>query len=713
MFPQDPADLSVETGAQAARPGRVAPFYVWRLAPFVFIVLAFAAQRIMSSSSRWYAIVPGTGRITEWVIPSMQNLDQAIVGYVLLILAAAAFALSLKPDLLRRFDGRDSAAGPAPALWIERPSLVAVVGLGGAALVWAYVVRRLLDKGDEWYLPLLVVLAVAVPAYVLFRRDRRRGVSFAFKVNLWELAVLAALVSAGGLILTFGLAHIPDSMWGDEGAFWESARGLARNERGIDFFAPGVYGFPLASSIYQAFFIKLLGYSVWTWRFGSVAAVLSAMIPLYFLVRAMFDRWVAFVALALAVTSPFMLAFGRLGYNNTQALFPLVLTLLLLYLAVERRSSFLFFATGLAAGLGFYTYFADRVAVIIIAGFLCYAWLARRLTFREAAYGLGLAAVGTIMVGLLPVMRTLAEGSDYLDQKMVEGLFANAFYVRAMFGETAPDHLRFIHVANVDIVFDTGGWARLLGRGLLRTLFAFQRTDLVQHHYIAGSLGGPLISALLLPGVALTVRHVRRPGYALLLLWTLVAILVLGVLSAFPPAQAHLVTIIPAVAVIYAVVLLTLGEVAARFVRVGQVYIVVGLAAVAAMFFAGLGVREYFYNADRQFTPAMDMVISFLAQDLAPGEQVAFVYSGDKYQGWVPWGIHWFDMESRYVSIRADKLNDPANAERLREAAVVVTDAREEAPPLDLVRAVLPEWRLSARNDDRGVPVAWMLRPPQ
>ena len=713
MLPEDPADLSMETGALAARARRVVPFYAWRLAPFAFIALAFLAERIMSSDARRFAIVPGTGRITEWVIPSMQNLDQAIVGYVLLVLAAAAFALSLKPDLLRRFNGREGSTGQAPTLWIERPSLMAVAGLGGAALVWAYVLRRLLDKGEEWYLPLLVVLAVAVPAYVLFRRDRRRGVSFAFKVNLWELALLAALVSAAGLILTFDLAHIPDSMWGDEGAFWESARGMARHERAVDFFAPGVYGFPLASSIYQALFVKLLGYSVWSWRFGSVAAVLSAMIPLYFLVRAMFDRWVAFAAVVLTATSPFALAFGRMGYNNMQALFPLLLTLLLLYLAVERRSSFLFFAAGLAAGLGFYTYFGDRVAVIIIAGFVCYAWLTRRLTLREAAYGLGLAAVGTIMVGLLPVMRTLAEGSEYLDRKMVEGLFANAFYVRAMFGETVPDSWRSIRVADVDIVFDTGGWARLLGRGLLRTLLAFHRTDLVKHHYIAGSLGGPLISALLLPGVALAVRHVRRPGYALVLLWTLVAIIVLGVLSAFPPAQAHLVTMIPAVAIVYAVVLLTLAEVVARFFRVGQAYIVVGLAALAVVLFAGLGVREYFYNANREFTPDMDGVISFLARDLRPGQQVAFVFSDDKYQDWVPWGVRWFDVDSRFVSIPADKLEEPAEAERLRQAAAVVVDAREQTPPLDLVRAVLPEWRLSSRNDDVGAPVAWMLRPPQ
>ena len=685
--------------------------FIW-LVPVAFVVLVFAAERILSSGSDRFALVPATGWLTDWLRPEMRDLDQAIIGYLLMVLAAGAFAWSIRKKLFLMPEAETSAAAPAAPLHIPKLSLRVVSVLGGAALLWLYLLLRLIDKEHHWLHPALLLVAVAIPMVLLLRHDLTRGVSFRFHIERWELVSLAALVSAAGLILTFDLAGTPDSMVGDEGGFWLMAKSLARHEQSIDFFAPGVSGFPLASSIFQAIFVKVFGESLWSWRLSVAAAVLAAMIPMYFLVRAMFDRRIAFAALALMATSPFLLAFARIGYISSQAFFPLIVALLLIYLAVERKSAALFFAAGVVAGVGFYTYFGARISVFIIASFLIHAWLTRRLTFREAALGLTLAAVGTIMVGILPTVRTLAEGRETLQTKLFEGIFANVFYVRAKFPDVAVDSFPSIRVSNVDLFFDGETWLRIWGRGWLRTLLAFHRTDLIEKHYITGSLGGTWISALLLPGMAVAVRRIREPGPAMLLAWTVATLVLFGMFGAFPPQQTHLIVIIPALAILYALALSVVASSLAKFARMHRDVVVTGLVAIAVIFFGVLGTREYFHNANRTFGPTLDIALWFEVKDLAPNQKVAFVYTNDLYDGYVPWGVKAFDLQSRFFSVRADDLQDPAMLAQLRGAEVVMVDGLEPPTTLDAVATALPERRISTRDNRAGDPVVWYLRRP-
>jgi 4-amino-4-deoxy-L-arabinose transferase-like glycosyltransferase len=156
-------------------------------------------------------------------------------------------------------------------------------------------------------------------------------------------------------------------------------------DRPADLFEVGVYGFPLASSVYQAAFFEMFGLRLWSWRLSSVAAVLASLVPLYFLVRAMYGRAIAALTLLLFTTSPFLLAFARSGYNNIQAVLPLTVALCLVYAAVERDSRTLFFVSGAAAGLGFYTYFAAQISIVILAAFLLHAVWTRRLSTRDGS----------------------------------------------------------------------------------------------------------------------------------------------------------------------------------------------------------------------------------------------------------------------------------------------------------------------------------------
>ena len=155
--------------------------FIW-LVPVAFVVLVFAAERILSSGSDRFALVPATGWLTDWLRPEMRDLDQAIIGYLLMVLAAGAFAWSIRKKLFLMPEAETSAAAPAAPLHIPKLSLRVVSVLGGAALLWLYLLLRLIDKEHHWLHPALLLVAVAIPMVLLLRHDLTRGVSFRFHI---------------------------------------------------------------------------------------------------------------------------------------------------------------------------------------------------------------------------------------------------------------------------------------------------------------------------------------------------------------------------------------------------------------------------------------------------------------------------------------------------------------------------------------------------
>jgi hypothetical protein len=183
------------------------------------------------------------------------------------------------------------------------------------------------------------------------------------------------------------------------------------------------------------------------------------------------------------------------------------------------------------------------------------------------------------MVGILPWIRSLAGEAD-LNQKLFEWVLGAEMYVTSVFREVTLENNCWIQIGRLHVVLDAGLWARLFVRGVIRTKAAFHRTDLMEWHYISGSWGGPWISALLLPGLAVTLRQWRRPAPALLAIWFTLAVLLLGILSGFPPQDTHLVVVTPAVALLYAVTIVTVATILMTFARAGR-GAAIGLAAPA------------------------------------------------------------------------------------------------------------------------------------
>jgi len=238
--------------------------------------------------------------------------------------------------------------------------------LGLGILLFAYLIYKLARHEYTPILPWLWITILALLTYLFYKHAKSGEEDLALKITRIDVIWIAGLFLAGLAIGSFALQDIPNIMVPDEGSFWENGRAIAAGDFKPAFFDFGVYTFPIVSSIFQGWVMRLVGINLWGWRFASVLAGTFTVIPLYLLAREWFDQRVAVIATLLMLSSPYYLSFARMGYNNSQSLFPVALCLYFWSLGYKRNSLLFYWLAGLAAGLGFYTYTAAWLGPVTI-----------------------------------------------------------------------------------------------------------------------------------------------------------------------------------------------------------------------------------------------------------------------------------------------------------------------------------------------------------
>ena len=528
-------------------------------------------------------------------------------------------------------------------------------GVGAiASFVWLTVVYASVTGLTHWSVLPLWLLALALLAVFWWQADRGRGVAVlphSVRPSTWLLAPVTVAALAVGL---YRLGEVPNSIWGDEGAFWTIARDLARGAS-VNPFDLGVYeAFPMMSSIYQSLWIKLFGPSVWSWRLSSVVIGTLTVVPLFLLARKLLGRRVAWSAIALMVSMPYFLAYARMGYNNVQTLLPVTLGLWALILAVDRRSRLLSSLAGMAIGAGSLTYMAGHVGLVLAAltwGFLYMRWkpLRRRLMGLAPSFLMGwLFAAGPFVLGC-------ALGDKPCGAKVAESFLGSAFYGEAVFSRQEITRLYpLAQLGQHQAFFEPRIYALLVGRGVVRTAISLVRDGVARYHYLLGPLAGPL-PIFFLAGFGWLVGQWRRGSAAVWATWIVVCTVSLSMLNTFPPRAAHMVPVVPALAVVTAagvwlfVDLLQplLGRGIARWL---------GIGLVALMVMAGL--HSYFVVMPQRYAPDMENVLFWRAREMAPRSDLVFVVDQPFPPGFRVWGIEQFDLPVDYHAVPAEKVGE-------------------------------------------------------
>lgn len=457
----------------------------------------------------------------------------------------------------------------------------------------------------EWLLaPVLALTAFAI-------WDRQRQINLSPSLNRKDILWMLGLFTLSIVIGVYRLQGMPDMLIGDEGSFWTVARDIATGKYQPTVFANGVYTFPVLSSIGQAAILRVFGIGLWGWRFSSVFAGALTIFPLYLLARETFDRKVAILSGVALAFSPYFLAFARLGYNNIQAVFITTLALHLVYTGLQRSSFFYVFLAGCAIGLGFYTYFAARMTLVIIVLFIVVLWLARKLKFKYAVLNLVILVLGATLVLVPHLVFGNLHDTQGMSYKTLESLFFNIFngeqfYSREELTAIAP----LFKIGAGEFFYNPKIYLVLIGRGFLRTLLAFQKSGIITEHFIAFPLAGTIGVIFYLLGFGSMFKRIKEPRYLLFLIWFVVVITGLSALNTVPPRQTHMVNIIPLLALLIGLGINILVNSISAFNRLGERPRNVILGILIGIVVAS-GIYDYFVLVPRQYFPQPDQIASW------------------------------------------------------------------------------------------------------
>ncbi len=549
------------------------------------------------------------------------NIDQVLLSLPLLIAGGLLLALALRGLPLLPPDRAAFAKTPAlfravTSLW---PWLAA--GTGAFALLLIRVGEP--DFRDfEAPLWILILLLFLIPAALW---DLRRNIDLSLHISRQDVLWILGLSIVGILIGAYRLQGFPDQLIGDEGNFWSTARDIAENSFRPSIFSPGVYTFPVFSSYIQAWFLKIFGADLWGWRFSSVLTGIAALPPLYLLAREMFERRIAILSSAMLVISPYFIDFSRLGYNNIQALFFTTIALYWLYAGLQRRSALHLYLAGILTGLGFYTFFAARMTIVIAVGFILCLWLVKQIRFRDAGFALLILSVGFILVIVPYFVYSHRYDPQGLSYKTLESVFINTFnglqfYTSQELYAVAPP----VEFNGNELFFNPKIYAVLVLRGFLRTMLVFQKSGLISEHYIAFPLTGTIGAFFYLIGLSVSAWTWKQARNLLVIIWFLVNVFALSALNTVPPRHTHMVAIIPALALLTAVGLSAIFNAASAMTTRIKSHAKIYLTLLVALTALG-GLYDFFVRAPGEYKPHPDQIITW-AELESHGESFFFVY---------------------------------------------------------------------------------------
>lgn len=575
------------------------------------------------------------------------NREAPLEGFLLLVLGGVLFSLAVGGIRIWK-SASDSGQDPAPQPRSKPMSRLSVWGLPGVALVLTvYVWQVLGDKSYESYLPILWLGSFALLGVFFRKLDRERGISLKIPFTKQEAIFLSLIVIAGFVVLAYNITDTPSVIWGDEGAHYEVAYGIAQGRPDANIFDFGVYSFPLLHSFYVALFLKLFGYSIFSWRLSSIVAGVAALVPTYFLGRDLFNKRVGYLSAILMIASPLYLVYGRMGYHLILSVFPVVAALWLFHIAWQRHSLFFAFLSGLINGMGMYSYSPVQAGIFIVAIYGLYLLVTRRIKFRTIAT-LGLVYGVTVILAYGPhIVWGMAASPETLSYKTAEGIFNNVFQVRALFGDQDPfQYYPPINVYGQVLFFNPPLYAKILIRAVLRTLVAFNDESLMRDHFLTTSMAGPIASVFFLLGMIYVHFKIRKEEFGLLAIWFWLCFLLLNVLNQEPPRPTHSMPLIPLLAIVTALTLVLVAEYISRRAPKLLAWGSIGAVVLAIVI---LGMRQYFVIAQDQVRPELESLMTWAEIDARAPTKVVYIYGDDpQHYLYAPWAIEHLNTQATF-----------------------------------------------------------------
>jgi 4-amino-4-deoxy-L-arabinose transferase-like glycosyltransferase len=426
------------------------------------------------------------------------------------IVAGALFAVAVPEEALRT--RAVSARVPADGVVIKPKALFRRINLGAILAAFAFVLVMFWNNQQrEFCFYLWVGILVWYVVSFAYPFGELREHSLGGRQDLpgevyWPL--FAAIVAAVAIISLFRLDNIPFGVWFDEASFSLYAQHIVGQQANWPIITP--FSEPTSSSTGPAA-LQVYFHAVTQQLFGSVAAatrVVSAVSGILsvalmgVLASTIWNRKLGLLSMVILGSMRWHLDFSRIGMNEMVFVCFELAVAVTLTLALTYRRPVWFAAAGVFAGLTMHIYQPSIAVTGMVIVTLVYA-LFGRPRLRPALAGLALMG---FVLAYGPLLEAgIQDPSSYSGRAETVSIFSSA--------NTSPP-------------------LQALKNNLEAHFFMFNvQGDKNGRHNIPGQPQLDQISALLFVlGVGWTIRHMRRPVYAGLLLWFF-AMMLPGILS--------------------------------------------------------------------------------------------------------------------------------------------------------------------------------------
>ncbi|MFZ5878286.1 MAG: glycosyltransferase family 39 protein [Chloroflexota bacterium] len=621
---------------------------------FLGLLCILLGQQILSRAP--VEITPSTALgiwLNETLKLRLPDTDGTLWGLLFLLLGGLLLILT--------FTGWHSQpTGQAtPAQTIHSPRIRRIEWLpttliGSAAfglLVWQL-------RGGEYhtYSPWLWLLAPLCFGLVLVLWDHRRGVRWSLDISRQDALWMLGLLILGLLYTTYRLQGWPDQIMGDEGLNGSVARDIANKVFLPPLLAQGVDTFPILATYWQGLVMRHFGIDMWGWRMASVLPGLFTIPPLYLLARDLFNRRLAVLASLALLGLPYFLVFARLGYMISQPLFILTLTLYLLQSGLRKKSTLYLYLAGLLSGLGFYSYYSSRGAIIVALAYVFLLWLTRRLNFRWTAQAAGLLLFGALLIAApySVFARATPNSAEAIPYRFLISFFNTVIYGGALFSmEDLTRYAPLYQIGEVQLFYNPQIYLLLGLRGYILTFLNFHMPGLMwEDHYMNIPLSGTVGAVFVFLGLLVALRNLRQARFQLILLWGFIVVTALSALNTFPPRDSHMTALIPALALLAGLGLEAAATILTTLVGGLEKYKTTLLGLLLVILGAG-GAYDYFIKGPQDFPQRAENVMSWAALDYE-GETFLYVHETPDYETFSPWVVYELRKDVPFRSIHID-----------------------------------------------------------
>lgn len=401
----------------------------------------------------------------------------------------------------------------------------------GLALLVGVLARRKAPESDFTAVLGLWLLALGIFAATL--PARVGAPSTLARLGRQEALALSLLLIAALLVRGVALGRVPANFGGDEGT--QALLSLQLVERPLgNPFATSWYSVPTLSFLLYGAAMRLFGAGMAGARALSALVGTLTVLTTFLLAREMGGRRVGWVAALVVAFSAYHLHFSRLASN--QIFDPLIATLTFwqlwraLYGSAEDETPAAWGWAGLAAGLGWYTYFGARWVTGMVGLFLVWRLLVEPHFWARHRHGLALLALGWLTMTAPLAVWYAAHPGDLTARANSVSIFASGWLTRemALTGRSA---------------------LALLGQQFWKAATAFHLTpDPTFWYYPQAPLLDFISGTLLLVGMVAALLRARWPARGLTLLWFWSTLVLAWVMTENPPSSQRGLLLVPAVA---------------------------------------------------------------------------------------------------------------------------------------------------------------------